>query len=122
MPRQRQMFISARIQTVTHDGLMGIAPAGKMITMRSLDFWRLENGKIRENWVMVDILAAYRQPGVGVFPRLREFNKSRVPGPIALHIRDSPTSYPALRCSASTPKAPRRPRRVVMSSRSDAMR
>ncbi len=65
------------IQTVTHDGWMGIAPAGKKITMRSLDFWRVEDGKIRENWVLVDLLDAYRQLGVDVFARLREFNKAR---------------------------------------------
>ena len=65
------------IQTVSHDGWLGIAPSGKRITMKSLDFWRIENGKIRENWVMVDILDAYRQLGVDVFHRLREFNKAR---------------------------------------------
>ncbi len=65
------------IQTVTHDGWMGIAPSGKKITMRSLDFWRLEDGKIRENWVLVDLLDAYQQLGVDVFARLREFNKAR---------------------------------------------
>lgn len=65
------------IQTVTHDGWMGIAPAGKRITMCSLDFWRVENGLIRENWVLVDLLDAYRQLGVDVFARLREFNKTR---------------------------------------------
>ena len=70
------------IQTVTHDGWMGIAPSGKRITMRSLDFWRIKDGMIRENWVMVDILDAYRQLGVDVFARLREFNKARVPGRI----------------------------------------
>ncbi|PRY26093.1 SnoaL-like polyketide cyclase [Aliiruegeria haliotis] len=70
------------IQTVTDDGWLGIAPSGKRITMRSLDFWRLENGRIRENWVMVDILDAYRQLGVDVFRRLREFNKARVQGTI----------------------------------------
>ncbi len=72
------------IQTVTHDGWMGIAPAGTEITMRSLDFWRMEDGKIRENWVMVDILDAYQQLGVDVFARLREFNKARNMGPIPL--------------------------------------
>lgn len=72
------------IQTVSHDGWMGIAPSGKRITMRSLDFWRIEHGLIRENWVMVDILDAYRQLGVDVFARLREFNKARNMGPIAL--------------------------------------
>ena len=70
------------IQTVTHDGWLGIAPTGQKITMRSLDFWRLEAGRIRENWVMVDILDAYRQLGVDVFARLREFNKARVPGSV----------------------------------------
>ncbi|MEL6584735.1 MAG: ester cyclase [Pseudomonadota bacterium] len=65
------------IQTVTHDGWMGIAPSGKRITMKSLDFWRLEDGRIRENWVMVDLLDAYKQLGVDVFARLREFNKAR---------------------------------------------
>ena len=55
------------IQTVTHDGWMGIAPQGREITMRSLDFWRIEDGKIRENWVLVDLLDAYRQLGVDVF-------------------------------------------------------
>ncbi len=70
------------IQTVTHDGWMGIAPSNRPISLRSLDFWRLENGLIRENWVLVDLLDAYRQLGVDVFGRLREFNKARVPGEI----------------------------------------
>lgn len=70
------------IQTVTDDGWMGIAPSGKRITMRSLDFWRIEEGRIRENWVLVDLLDAYRQLGVDVFHRLREFNKARNTGRI----------------------------------------
>ena len=77
------------IQTVTNDGWMGIAPTGKRITMKSLDFWRLENGKIRENWVMVDLLDAYRQLGVDVFARLREFNKTRVTGRLPFPIGDA---------------------------------
>ncbi|SLN42286.1 ester cyclase [Ruegeria meonggei] len=72
------------IQSVTHDGWMGIAPSGKRITMRSLDFWRVENGKIRENWVLVDLLDAYAQLGVDVFARLREFNKARNMGRIEI--------------------------------------
>jgi hypothetical protein len=58
-------------------GWMGIAPSGKRITLRSLDFWRLENGLIRENWVLVDLLDVYDQIGVDVFARIREFNKAR---------------------------------------------
>lgn len=64
-------------QTLSHAGWMGIAPVDKHITMRSLDFWRIEDGKIRENWVLVDLLDVYNQIGVDVFARLREFNKAR---------------------------------------------
>ncbi len=63
--------------TISGDGWMGIAPAGQEITMRSLDFWRCENGLIRENWVLVDLLSVYDQIGVDVFARMREFNKAR---------------------------------------------
>ncbi len=72
------------IQTVSGDGWMGIAPTGKRISLCSLDFWRIENGLIRENWVLVDLLDVYRQLGVDVFARLREFNKARVPGAIPM--------------------------------------
>ena len=65
------------IQTMSDGGWMGIAPSGKRITLRSLDFWRLENGLIRENWVLVDLLDVYDQIGVDVFARIREFNKVR---------------------------------------------
>ncbi|MEM6565238.1 MAG: ester cyclase [Pseudomonadota bacterium] len=65
------------IQTVTDGGWLGIAPAGRKIDMRSLDFWRVESELIRENWVMVDLLHMYDQIGVDVFSRMREFNKAR---------------------------------------------
>lgn len=65
------------IQTITGDGWMGIAPSGQKLTMRSLDFWRCENGLIRENWVLVDLLHVYHQIGVDVLARMREFGKAR---------------------------------------------
>lgn len=58
--------------TITGDGWLGIPPTDKAITMRSLDFWRCENGMIRENWVLVDILSTYHLLGVDVFERMRE--------------------------------------------------
>ena len=64
-------------QTLTHDGWMGIAPVNKVVTLRSLDFWRLEKGKIRENWVLVDILDIYNQINVDVIGRVKEFNKAK---------------------------------------------
>ena len=70
--------------SITGDGWMGIAPPGTEVLMRSLDFWRMEDGLIRENWVLVDLLDIYAQIGVDVFARLAEFNKVRPLAPIAL--------------------------------------
>lgn len=68
--------------TLSNDGWMGIAPAGREVLLRSLDFWRLEAGLIRENWVLVDLLDLYKQVGVDVLARLEAFNKARNLGPI----------------------------------------
>jgi predicted ester cyclase len=62
---------------VSGDGWLGIAPSGKEITMRSLDFWRCEKGMLRENWVLVDLLHIYSQLGVDVFKRMRELTFAR---------------------------------------------
>lgn len=70
--------------TLSHDGWMGIAPAGKEVLLRSLDFWRLEDNLIRENWVLVDLLDLYQQVGVDVLGRVAEFNKARSLGSIAV--------------------------------------
>ena len=65
--------------TITGDGWLGIAPSQQQLTMRSLDFWRCENGMIRENWVLVDLLDVYNQIGVDVFERMRELTYARQP-------------------------------------------
>jgi hypothetical protein len=46
----------------------------------------MENGKIRENWVLVDLLDLYAQVGIDVFARLREFNKARNIGALSISI------------------------------------
>jgi hypothetical protein len=58
--------------SVTGDGWLGINPSGARITMRSLDFWRVESGLIRENWVLVDMLHVWQQLGVDVLARASE--------------------------------------------------
>ena len=70
--------------TLSHDGWMGIAPSGREVLLRSLDFWRMEDGLIRENWVLVDLLDLYAQVGVDVLGRMQEFNKARVIGNVTL--------------------------------------
>ncbi|MGB1160941.1 MAG: ester cyclase [Alphaproteobacteria bacterium] len=72
------------VQTLSDDGWMGLAPSGTKFNMKSLDFWRVEDGLIRENWVMIDVLECYAQLGVDVFARLGEFNKTRNMGRIPL--------------------------------------
>lgn len=69
--------------TLSDNGWMGIAPAGREVLLRSLDFWRVEGGLIRENWVLVDLLDLYRQLGVDVLGRMAEFNKVRLSGVIS---------------------------------------
>ncbi len=58
--------------TATHsgDGFLGLAPTGRRITRRSLDFWSVDRGMIRECWVMVDMIDLYRQLGIDVFARM----------------------------------------------------
>ncbi len=63
--------------TISGDGWLGIAPSEQALTMRSLDFWRCEQGMIRENWVLVDLLDVYYQLGVDVFERMRELTVAR---------------------------------------------
>ncbi len=65
--------------TISNDGWLGIAPAMQTISMRSLDFWRCEQGLIRENWVLIDLLHVYEQLGVDVLSRMREMAKRRRP-------------------------------------------
>ena len=69
---------------LTNDGWLGIAPVNKEIMLKSLDFWRLESGLIRENWVLVDLLDVFNQVGVNVFERLNEFNKAKNLGSISI--------------------------------------
>ena len=70
--------------TLSQHGWMGIAPVDKEVLLRSLDFWRVEDGAIRENWVLVDLLDLYSQVGVDVFDRMREFNKARIGGSVQI--------------------------------------
>jgi len=46
--------------TPQHEWL-GVPASGKSIVMRFSDFWRVEDGKLAENWVMVDNLGVMQQ-------------------------------------------------------------
>jgi len=55
-------------QQATHGGtFMGIAPTGKRIEIRYMDFWKVEDGHITDNYVMVDFPHVLAQLGVDCF-------------------------------------------------------
>lgn len=55
-------------QHAVHSGeFMGVAPTGKKVEIRYMDFWKVVNGKIIENWVSVDFPHVLAQLGVDVF-------------------------------------------------------
>ena len=57
----------------THGGeWLGIPATNKNIKMRVMDFYRLENNVIAENWVPIDIIHILYQMGFDVFARLKE--------------------------------------------------
>ena len=55
-------------QEAVHSGdFMGVAPTGKKVEIRYMDFWKVVEGKIEDNWVMVDFPHVLSQLGVDVF-------------------------------------------------------
>lgn len=60
----------------THSGpdWLNVGPTGRFIKMRVMDFYRLHDGLIAENWVPIDIVDILRQMDVDVFARVRHLN------------------------------------------------
>lgn len=55
-------------QEATHSGeFMGIKPTGKRIVIKYMDFWKVVDGKIADNWVNVDFAHVMAQLGVDAF-------------------------------------------------------
>jgi predicted ester cyclase len=52
----------------THSGpFMGIAPTQRRVIIPYMDFWRIEAGRIKDNWVSVDFAHVLAQLGHDVF-------------------------------------------------------
>ena len=55
-------------QEAIHSGeFMGIPATGKKVQIKYMDFWKVENGKISDNWVMVDFPYILKQLGTDCF-------------------------------------------------------
>lgn len=56
--------------TMTHrDTYLGVPATGIALTLRVMDFYRVENGLIAENWVLLDYIDLLEQMGVDVIAR-----------------------------------------------------
>lgn len=57
--------------THTGDGWLGLPSTGRPVTMRVMDFWRADAGRLAENWVMIDIPHLLTQLGVDLLALAR---------------------------------------------------
>lgn len=57
--------------TMTHcDSYLGVAATGRALTLRVMDFYRVQDGLIAENWVLLDYIDLLRQMDVDVLGAL----------------------------------------------------
>ena len=55
-------------QEAVHSGtFMGVEPTGKRVEIRYMDFWKVVDGKIVDNYVMVDFPYVMKQLGIDPF-------------------------------------------------------
>lgn len=56
-----------------HDGpLFGLAPTGRSVEMRVMDWWRRDGDLLAENWIFLDFPHLFLQLGVDLFALMRE--------------------------------------------------
>jgi len=54
--------VARMVFSATHtQPLQGIAPTGRRFTLRTIDIWRVENGKFAEHWDIVDYPGLQKQ-------------------------------------------------------------
>lgn len=56
--------------THTGGGFLGLAPTGRPVGMRVIDFYRRAGDRLAENWVFIDLYDLQRQMGLDPFDRL----------------------------------------------------
>lgn len=59
---QGDKIVARMTFTATHtQPMQGIAPTGRRFTLRTIDIWRVENGKLAEHWDIVDTVGLLKQ-------------------------------------------------------------
>ena len=71
MIAEEETVVSRSVMRGTHTGnWLGINPTGKQISIRMIVIHRIENGKIAEDWVLVESLGFFQQ--LGLAPSIQE--------------------------------------------------
>lgn len=65
-----KVVVRGTIHGVHTGSLMNIAPTGSEVAIQSFSTYRLENGKIAEHWMLVDMLTLLQQIGAVSAPSL----------------------------------------------------
>lgn len=64
--------------TMTHqDDYLGVPASGKALTLRVMDFYRCTQGKIIENWVLLDYLDLFGQMGLDLIAQSNAMARTR---------------------------------------------
>jgi predicted ester cyclase len=72
MISEQDLVVSQLMMEGTHQGTwLGISPTGKKLQIRMVTIHRIANGKIAEDWVLVESLGLFQQ--LGVLPETAEF-------------------------------------------------
>ena len=59
--------------TATHRGpYLGVPATDAAVTVRVMDFWRVADRQIAENWVLIDMIDLFKQMGVDLLARAEE--------------------------------------------------
>lgn len=66
------------IGTHMGSGWLGLAPTGKVVNMRVSDFWYMIDGKIAQNWVLIDIVDIFHQLGINLFDLVDKIHNKRL--------------------------------------------
>ena len=71
MTAEEAMVVSQGVMIGTHTGTwLGIAPTYKEVSIRLVVTQRIENGKIAEDWVLVEALGFFQE--LGLLPTTQE--------------------------------------------------
>ena len=75
MIAERDRVVSQLVMEGTHQGTwMGISPTGKRLQIRMITIHRIANGKIAEDWVLVESIGLFQQ--LGAVPDTAELIRS----------------------------------------------